>query len=59
MVARADVKAALEAVDTETLKAVAAECGFGWRSLFDYRMGHREIPERRLRPLAKALGLRT
>jgi hypothetical protein len=55
---RLQVREALQAVDTETLKAVAAELGYGWRSLFSYRQGERPIPELRLRPLARALGVR-
>ena len=55
---RADVLTALRAVDTWTLKAVAAENGFSLRALWRYRAGTYEIPEPKIRPLWKALGLR-
>jgi hypothetical protein len=54
---RADVAAALQAVDTGTLRAIADETGIGLRTLWRYR-GGTEIPQARLRPLSKALGLR-
>jgi hypothetical protein len=54
---RAEVLAALRAVDTGTLRLVAAETGYSLRSLRYYR-ADTEIPERRLRALGKALGLR-
>lgn len=57
MATRAEVESALQAIDTATLRAVAQECGFSSRALFDYRKGHRPIPDAKLRPLARALGL--
>jgi hypothetical protein len=54
---RAEVLAALCAVDTGTLRLVAGETGYSLRSLRYYRAGT-EIPERRLKALGKALGLR-
>lgn len=56
MVTRAEVVEALQALDSQSLKAVAGELGYSERSLWDYRKGV-EIPELRLRPLARALGL--
>ncbi len=54
---RAEVVAALQALDSQTLEWLASEVGYSERSLWDYRKGV-EIPERRLRPLARALGVR-
>jgi hypothetical protein len=48
----------LQAVDSQTLEVIAADTGFGIRTLWDYRKGHRQIPEPRLRALGRALGLK-
>jgi hypothetical protein len=53
---RATVVEALEAIDTGTLKTIARETGFGERTLWRYR-GGATIPQARLEPLARALGL--
>lgn len=52
----AEIVEALRAIDTATVKAVAAETGFGETSIWRYRRGG-PIPEARQRPLARALGL--
>lgn len=54
---RAAVVEALKAIDTETLKAIARETGFGERTLWRYRDGESTLPLARIRPLARALGL--
>ena len=53
-----DVVAALRAADSETLRAVARETGFGARTLWRYRNGESPIPASKVIPIGRALGVR-
>lgn len=57
MSARDDLLAALRALDSAALDALALETGIGLSTLWHYRSSG-EIPEARQRVLARALALR-